>query len=501
MTRNLSTQRPASLARRGLLRLGAAFAGSCDASASAGAAVPASAKSRTVWATRLDSHPVYAHTFQHSVRKGEAIDVTLALSPGKDPVRARILFYRLGDYPWGRKLIWTSQLVPVGARYTPITAASTGTGWTPSLSVPTAEWPEGCYTADVAVEGAAEPLYNVVQAVVRPAAGAGDVLVKLSTNTWQAYNGWGGHSLYAVGDDDSLRGTIVSFDRPTPASLFEYEGFLVNWLEALAAREGFRVDYATNYDVHANPNLLDSYKLVICGSHDEYWSKEEFDAFERRVGLQGGNTIFFGANTGYWQVRYSDVDMAPGVSARGRQLVCYKSLDDPVARMQGSNDPLLWVTARFRDGGRRPETMLTGVGYQSWFPPGDGSLRYPYFVARTVPRFFEGTGLAVGDRLADVVGYEWDNCDPEGDGSRLFRPGVSRIQELPLAAVQVLFTGSPIDIAGRSGKAEAVYFRSASGAKVFSSGSIRWAWGLGKKDFESNAFQRFNANLVRDFLA
>jgi hypothetical protein len=44
--------------------------------------------------------------------------------------------------------------------------------------------------------------------------------------------------------------------------------------------------------------------------------------------------------------------------------------------------------------------------------------------------------------------------------------------------------------------AEAVYFVSPAGAKVFNAGSIRWAWGLGRAGFEREAFQRFNENLV-----
>ena len=59
------------------------------------------------------------------------------------------------------------------------------------------------------------------------------MLCRLGTNTWQAYNPFGGHSLYP-NDDDEARGLIVSFDRPTPPSLFEYDAYLVAWLEALA---------------------------------------------------------------------------------------------------------------------------------------------------------------------------------------------------------------------------------------------------------------------------
>jgi hypothetical protein len=52
----------------------------------------------------------------------------------------------------------------------------------------------------------------------------------------------------------------------------------------------------------------------------------------------------------------------------------------------------------------------------------------------------------------------------------------------------------------RQGARGGCLFSVASGAKVFSAGAIRWAWGLGKPGFENEAFKRFNANLALDFL-
>jgi len=291
-------------------------------------------------------------------------------------------------------------------------------------------------------------------------------------------------------------------DRPSPPGFLEYEIFLARWLEQLAARENFVVDYAANFDVHAEPALLPEYRLVICGSHDEYWSREEFDAFENRIFRQRGNTIFFGGNTAYWQVRYADIDRPPGAADRGRQMVCYKSMRDPIARRAGTVDPALLVTAQFREDGRRPESMLMGVAYQSWFSPtSNPPQRAPYTVASTDAPFFAGTGYKPGDFAADVVGYEWDNRDPYGNGARRWDPTHSHIAELPADRIKVLFRGTPVDIWSRRSLAEAVYFQSPTGAKVFSAGSIRWAWGLGKPGFVQPAFQKFNENLILDFLA
>jgi hypothetical protein len=117
-------------------------------------------------------------------------------------------------------------------------------------------------------------------------------------------------------------------------------------------------------------------------------------------------------------------------------------------------------------------------------------------VARTDLPYFVGTGWSVGDVAADVVGYEWDNRDPEGDGKRLWDAGRSHNAAIDAASVSVLFRGEAIDADGGPGLAEATFFQSTAGAKVFNAGTVRWVWGLGKPGFVQPAFQTFNANLI-----
>ena len=144
---------------------------------------------------------------------------------------------------------------------------------------------------------------------------------------------------------------------------------------------------------------------------------------------------------------------------RGRQLICFKSIDDPIRYRGDKERSSDLVTMRFRDEARWPETMLTGVAYQSWFSPEVvPPITCPYFVERNDLPFFAGTGYEVGDRVGDIVGYEWDNTDPEGDGRRLWDREKSRIPPLDPAEIKVVMTGSPVDVDGRPGKAEAVYF-------------------------------------------
>ena len=225
-----------------------------------------------------------------------------------------------------------------------------------------------------------------------------------------------------------------------------------------------------------------------------------YDAFEKRIHFDGRNTIFFGANTAYWQVRYVDANRPPGGEDRGRQLVCCKWTHDLTARRSSPDEANLLITRMFRYQSRRPETMLMGAAYQDWFPPyPEADHRYPYTVATVDGPLFQGTGWSPGEVAADVVGYEWDNRDPQGDGNRLWDAERSRNAAIPAQDIEVLFTGQPVGQAG-PGLAEAVTYRSRAGAKVFDASSVRWAWGLGKPGYTNPAFRRFNTNLLLDFL-
>jgi hypothetical protein len=485
-----------SLPRRSLLRAGAGLAAAplpALAQGEGGGPVVATAPAASIWPEFFKGQRIWAYADRLSLQPGERFNVMAAGGPGQPARRVRLEVFRLGAT--GPAPVWTSDFVEVAYRGATASAAAIGPGWPPAFAdIDTHGWVPGVYTADIVEQTTATRDVKACQWILANPRRSGAVLCRLGTNTWQAYNPWGGHSLYP-NDDDEARGLIVSFDRPTPPSLYEYDAYLVAWLEGLAPSIG-GVDYAANVDVHGDPTLMDPYALVITGAHDEYWSKEEFDAFERRIFTQGRNVCFFGADAAYCQVRYGDLDRPPDGRFLGRQIVCYKTASDPIARRVSATDARLLTTNDFRTDARRPETMLMGGAFQGWFEA--ASPQRPAFrVVRNDLPFFAGVGWNVGDVAADVVGYEWDNRDPLGDGRRLWDAGGSAIASLDPAAVRVLFRGEAIDAEGNPGVAEATYFRSRAGAQVFNAGSVRWAWGLGKEGFVQPAFRRFNENLVR----
>ena len=486
-----------SLPRRLLLRLAGAGLAAAPLPALAqregGGATPALAPTSSIWTEFFKGQRIWAYADRLSVSPGERFNVMAAAGPGQPGRTVRLEVFRLGAT--GPSPVWTSAFVAVAYRGATASAAAIGPGWPPTFAdIDTRGWAPGVYTADIVEQTTATRDVRACQWIVSNPRRSGAVLCRLGTNTWQAYNPWGGHSLYP-NDDDEARGLIVSFDRPTPPSLFEYDAYLVAWLETLAPDIG-GVDYAGNVDVHADPALMDPYRLVITGAHDEYWSKEEFDAFERRIFKLGRNVCFFGADAAYCQVRYGDLNRSPDGPFLGRQLVCYKTASDPIAARAPRIDAGLLTTNNFRTGARRPETMLMGGAFQGWFDAASPQ-RPAYRVVRNDLPFFAGVGWSVGDVAAEVIGYEWDNTDPLGDGRRLWEAGRSRIAAIDPSSIAVLFRGEAIDADGRRGVAEATWFRSPAGAQVFNAGSVRWVWGLGKEGFVQPRFKRFNENLVR----
>ncbi len=281
-------------------------------------------------------------------------------------------------------------------------------------------------------------------------------LYVLETNTWNAYNTWGGCSLYTGG-------TTVSFDRPFgrgilcrpevdrddrkarpvrwgeqpdadglifqayrtandyPAAIgstgwFSHGRRFVEWAEAA----GYEFDYAISTDLDDGSQALDGYDLVLSVGHDEYWSAAQRDAVEQYV-ERGGAFASFSGNTMFWQVRI-DRGSDAGDSASAVNMVCHKyraHLDDPVvadghpALMSGMwGDPLVG----------RPEWSFLGAGsaFGLYHRFGNATARGVggFVVYRPEHWLLTGTGLGYGDVLGaehGVVGYETLGCPIQMD--------------------------------------------------------------------------------------
>lgn len=246
--------------------------------------------------------------------------------------------------------------------------------------------------------------------VVRPASGQppAPLLYKVALSTWHAYNASGGGSLYVGSGVDPATGKrAVTTSRPgggtggdlsfpsgvdvyDPASPREgaahWDAPFVSWLE----QAGYRADYCTDLDLHADPQLLDGHAAVLSVGHDEYWSAPTREAIEQFLST-GGNAAFFSGNTCFWRIE---------VDEDGQVLRC-------------AHPPL--VTAACDQWWQLdPETALTGVSYRhagGWWEDERDPLGYS--VVDAGHWVFAGTGLRDGDVLGEksrLVGYECDGA-------------------------------------------------------------------------------------------
>ena len=455
---------------------------------------------QSAWNDDIQQRSVWGYVDRHSITPGEAFQIMLSTDPIDKLVSGHIEIYRIGYYPDGDRIkVWESSTITVQEHKLYNSSGIIGPGWPVAVdNILTKTWKSGYYTMDfMNLDGKRDA--DIAYIVVTSRQPDGDILVKLSTNTYQAYNEWGGSTFYRSPLTGRVDG-MVSFDRPTPSSFFQWEYYYIMWLEKLTREMGLTIHYATDFDIHQNAEYTKNYSLVISVGHDEYWTKEEFSHMYDRIFVHGKNTLFLGANAAYWQVRYADVNTTLTSSFLGRQMICFKYNVDPITFRPGQ-DSILDTTGRFRDGKRRPETMLMGVSFQGDFPFNSGQ-RYPYYVAIDTENhpLFANTGYHQGDAIGDLIGYEWDNTDPSLHKNRFWEEGISRIPLLPQEKIHVLFRGYPLNKWGAESLAEAVYFESDAGGKVFSSGTLRWPWGLTKEGFQQHAFKQFNKNLIEVFL-
>jgi hypothetical protein len=459
-----------------------------------------------------------------------------------------------------REIVWEARDL-AGTYWPPPEGASRrGCRWPEALAVPTGkEWPSGYYEVVLrAVDPRSGHLGEALAFfALRPAGGAGRpgrMLLVLATNTYNAYNDWGGPNLYTGSER-------VSFARPfAPGLLRKPEPYLryanldevedpdherfrtwaavhglslwsgsagwYNWERPFvcwAERNGYQVDVAVSADLELHPEVVEGYPLVVSVGHDEYWSWAMRDTLEAFI-EGGGNVAFFSGNAVCTQVRYQD---------GGATMVCYKDPGaDPV---HATEDRRLTTTYWCSQVVGRPENRLTGLSFSrggyirmgNAVPRGSGG----YTVARPDHWAFQGTGLTYGDLFGvrdAITAYEVDGCElalSERDGlpvptgrdgtpedfvvlataparlrAREEEPSRYRSSEAGDLAVltQAVFGDVAPEHLARLAHNHAVMGTYRRNGTVFSAGTTEWAYGLAGHD---PVVERITRNVVDRMLA
>ncbi|MCK9620637.1 MAG: DUF4082 domain-containing protein, partial [Methylobacter sp.] len=427
-----------------------------------------------------------------SVNRGQTVSFKIKT----DAANYRLDIYRMGYYGGsGARKIATVQPSAALPQTQPTCLSDTTTGlidcgnWAVSSTwdVP-ADATSGIYFARAVRTDTGGASHIVF--IVRDDTGNSEILFKTSDTTWQAYNDYGGNSLY-VGSPAN-RAYKVSYNRPfntrngqyRRAWLFGAEYPMVRWMEA----NGYDISYFTSVDADFRGTELLDHKVFLSVGHDEYWSAGERANVEaaRNAGV---NLAFFSANEVFWKTRWE-----PSIDGSGkanRTLVSYKE-----THANAKIDPLpniwtgTWRDPRFSppaDGGR-PENQLTGTIYTVNCCQNALSITVPEAYSKI--RFWRDTSIAtmapgeIATLPRGVLGYEWD--EPLDNG---FQP--AGLIKMSSTTVSLGGNWYLLDNGSTYGPGTATHsltlYRHSSGALVFGAGTIRWSWGLdGNHDFDGS---------------
>ncbi len=338
---------------------------------------------------------VEGYCWPQSATTGEAVDFFIAgrvrPSPVAAPIPIDVDFVKLRVIEGNthadavmRDIPPRRLSAPAGVR--PAGWERTGAGWSvlAQQSVP-AEWRSGVYAMRCTDEHGQR---YYIPFVVRPGAPSAPFAVLANTNTWNAYNIWGGTSKY-IRDDRSLANMPLPFLRPNPGlapdlpapgwpvagmgtpdgewaaqvgHLLRAELWVTEWLESLGPDYAYDVYTDADLDAGRFPLVVDgrpAYRGLIISTHPEYWTTRMYRAVERFQACRG-NVVYLGGNGLYELVKldgpmmyaFPDGEPTPTPSGPGRRLM--------------------------RDCGL-PEHRILGVGFESGAEL-DGT---PFAVARS----------------------------------------------------------------------------------------------------------------------
>ncbi|HET8910464.1 MAG TPA: choice-of-anchor D domain-containing protein [Ktedonobacteraceae bacterium] len=371
----------------------------------------------------------------------------------------------------------------------PVTGMVSCTGWTKTttLTIPST-WVTGIYLAKLT---SSTGFSSFILFVVRDDGGNEDVMFQTSVTTSQAYNTWGGTSLYNNDlTNKSLypypHATKVSFDRPfNPGDsngaghYFFFEYYFVYWMES----QGYNVAYTTNIDTDARPAELLKHKAFLSVGHDEYWSMGMRNAVQSAISA-GVNVAFFSANTAYWQIRLeaNSAGVADRVQVGYKDFATASSAPGPDPQY-GVNNSI--VTSNWRDPFvNQPENGLLGVMYEQ-----QEDKDYAYVVANASNWIYAGTGFKDGTSIPGIVGYEYDKVFNNGATP----PNLTVLSSSPVHG----YNG------GFNSFSNSTLYTAPSGARVFASGTIQWSLGLASiqgNTYTNAGIQQTTANILNNFI-
>ncbi len=347
--------------------------------------------------------------------------------------------------------------------------------------------------------------------VVRDDASHSQIIYQTSDETWEAYNTWGGNSLYQCtaplcppGNPQGYQGAFeVSYNRPWHTALddngeswlFNAEFPMIEYLE----QQGYDVTYTSGSDVDANGSLLLNHKIFISSGHDEYWSAQQ-RANVTNARDHGVSLAFFSGNEVFWKTRW--LPSTDGSNTPYRTLVTYKEthFNAPTDPQDPPTWTGSWEDPRFSppaDGGN-PANSLTGQYFAVNSGTTDITVPSTYsqdllWKNTAVASLAPGKSVTLGAGLG-TLGYEWDI-----DADNGFRPaGEIDLSTTTENAPQV-FNDYGTNVVSANVTHHLSLYKTSSGSYVFGAGTVQFAYGLASSNPAGAApdpnMQQFVVNL------
>ncbi len=348
--------------------------------------------------------------------------------------------------------------------------------------------------------------------VVAPEKPTARIAALAGTNSWNAYNNWGGRSNYvnAAGlpeepvvysrqdlkryqqgpftewlpeDGEFLP---LSFERPElfnspypdegvadpikgrlQSTMAPGEWQLVAWLE----REGFAYDYYADRQLDNGDLDLDAYDILIFGSHPEYWSRRMYERVKAWVFERGGRVLYLGGNGVNGEVEFT-ASGAMRVKSHLKSEAGSFSMRDAAGHV---------LESRFHRTVECEANLLGVVSTDTGI-----MTAAPYAAIRPEHWAFEGTGLKRGDLFGEANQHE--RCP--GGGASGYE--TDKLSQFSPPGTVVLAKGTNPD----EGGAEMAIYELANGGACFAAGSITWICSL----LVDPAVSQVTANVIRRFL-
>jgi N,N-dimethylformamidase len=275
---------------------------------------------------------------------------------------------------------------------------------------------------------------------------------------------------------------------------------LIWWLD----HAGYDYDLLTDHDLHAEgAAALAPYKVVLNGTHPEYYSEQMMDGTEAYLAA-GGRVMYLGGNGYYW---------VTGTREDAPHCIEVRKLDSGSRAWQAEpGEGYLASTGQksglWRNRGRAPQKIV-GLGFTTeGMDESQPFERMPDSFHRRASWIMEGVGdeELIGDfGLAGggAGGIELDRYEL-GLGTPphtlLLAATIGHSDNYPLVSEEVTYA-----FPGRGGTQDAqvrgdmIYFTTPNQGAVFAAGSIAWSQALPCKGGENNV-ARIMRNVLNAFL-